>query len=49
MPDEAAALARDGSPRMTMGEVWDAMRERLHIGTGRAAQGYAQVNTDESV
>jgi Cu+-exporting ATPase len=49
MPDEAAALARDGSPRMAMGEVWDAMRERLHIGTGRAAQGYAQVNTDESV
>ena len=54
MPDEAAALARPESlwmsVRVAMGDVWDAVRERLHIGgMGRVAQGYAQVNTDESV
>ncbi|KAI9453717.1 heavy metal translocatin [Lactarius psammicola] len=53
MPDEVAALAEPEplwtSVGVAMGGVWDAVRERLHIGTGRASQGYAQVNTDESV
>ena len=53
MPDEALALARPQSlwmaARGAMGEVWEAVRERMHMGTGRAAQGYAQVNTDERV
>ena len=53
MPDEAAALMRPESlwmsARVAMGDVWDAVRERLHIGTHGASRGYAQVNTDENV
>ncbi|KAH9022104.1 copper P-type ATPase CtaA [Lactarius deliciosus] len=53
MPDEAAALVRPELPWVTargaVGGVWDAVRERLHVGTGRASQGYAQVNMDDSV
>lgn len=54
MPDDLAALAGPEPlwmpARAAVGDVWDAVRERLHIGTGRrAAQGYAQVNMDESV
>ncbi|KAF8257737.1 hypothetical protein EI94DRAFT_1757115 [Lactarius quietus] len=50
MPDEVDAMSSQESVWMTVraavGDGWDAVRERLHIGTAR---GYAQVNTDESV
>ncbi|KAH9162725.1 copper P-type ATPase CtaA [Lactarius sanguifluus] len=53
MPDEAAALVGPEpllvTARGAVGGVWDTVRETLHVGTGRASQGYAQVNMDDSV
>ena len=49
MPDEQRVLPESlwGVACVTVGDVWDALRERL--GFGRTSRGYAQVNTDESV
>ncbi|KAI9435322.1 copper P-type ATPase CtaA [Lactarius indigo] len=54
MPDEEAAALVGPEPlwvtvRGAAGGVWDAVRERLRVGRGRASHGYAQVNMDDSV
>jgi Cu+-exporting ATPase len=53
MPDEVGEVVRTESvwveARVVLGDAWDAVRERMHIGTRGSARGYAQVNTDENV
>lgn len=53
MPDEVQALVRTDSvwveARVVLADAWDAVRERLYIGSRGATRGYAQVNTDENV
>jgi len=53
MPDEVRELVRTESvwveARVVVGDVWDAVRERMRIGLRGAGRGYAQVNTDENV
>lgn len=53
MPDEVRELVRTESvwveARVVVGDVWDAVRERMRIGSRGAGRGYAQVNTDENV